>query len=148
MNLPERFLLDSNVFISAFDDSEETHEIAQKIIDQIIEGKKVCFIPDFFLNEVLHVLSDKKKVSKKEFESFLYAFYSMPNVLESTMRFFNLSSILDLKKKYKVKMFNDAMLIFLAEMLNIPIITNDHNDFKIFKQKQPDLIYFLDELEL
>ena len=122
------YLIDSSVWVALFLDFDSQHKKAAKIFSQI-DGK--MYMPYNVIVEVATVLTYKH--SKKQADNFLEFIIDNKDIILIENQ--TLPEISFFKKVNSRISFTDASLIFIAEKMNLTLITFDKQIIKVIKKK-------------
>lgn len=138
MTISSPILFDTNILVSALDIDSPLFGIAQKLHDQVEEGKIQGFITQQNLIELLAVTTDPKRMKRPlgvniaivEIEKYLSSQFQLISPKEETVLI-----LMSLLKKYPVKGQRVFDVYLTATMLSnniFSIVTANTKDFKGF----------------
>lgn len=137
-----KFVIDSNIFISALDPKDIFHSECYQIIEKLLTLEIEAVCPSIVLVEITCVI--RRRTSSEALAVAVYRNLSMMpgiNWLDINLDVAQRASMLCAKSGLKGA---DAIVLQVAEQYGIPILTKD----KEFKEKAPENILVLEPSEI
>lgn len=119
-------LVDANIWIAYFDQTDSTSEKAKKYIKQLEDKQQRTLVTDFVIQEVVTLLLYKGKT--KQVEQFIAYIQTQPHidVVKIDTEFWEKTMTYIASKRYQPKLsFTDWSLLFLKDHFQFNLLTFD-----------------------
>lgn len=140
-------VIDAGVILKGYFADEDEHEYAQLIIKEYAEGLVDLHAPHLIMYEIITALIvawNRKRLATKQINEVI------AEIKEIEINLINISDIqglFDISLKYGRSAY-DASYIFLAESLNMNLVTADMKFYNAVKGKIPEVIWIEDYRKL
>jgi len=124
---PDRFVIDSNIFVSAYYEGDNNHRKALDILSEL--NNKTLIVHPYVIQETATVLA--YKLGQYVAVQFLKDLEKAANVVAPAVDInSDIKTFIAVRKKVS---FTDAVLVALAKNMNAGLVTFDRQMLSIFK---------------
>lgn len=130
--MSEKFLIDTNIFVYAYDESDKLKQKrCAAFVDEVLAGNKIAYITNQILAEIYVVLTKKTKYASKKEEAqiIIKSLVSSPHFIKINYGTKAVLKAIEISEKYNIQLW-DALIASVMLKYDIgTIYTENEKDF-------------------